>query len=210
MLTCYFDFLTTPIITLFIGTITLILLSKQKDVNKNMKTLIKTCLFWAIGYGLMWVSKWTITDLIYNKNTWETAIYQILFRINSSQYTGADISIFDTLFYNIEWVMYPNIRYLGIGAIPSLILPFMFIMYKVIPNGKIVIKKENLINLLPFLLIAISPIVWFITLNNHSYYHCYFTYRNLIIFLIAINIFILNSMQVEEKKKGISNEKRKN
>lgn len=65
------------------------------------------------------------------------------------------------------------------------------------------ITKKSIINAVPFLIIAISPIIWMLVMNNHSYYHSWFTYRNLLIFLLGINLFIVKSMQTQViKKKG--------
>ena len=38
------------------------------------------------------------------------------------------------------------------------------------------------------LIIAIIPILWLIVFNNHSYFHCYFTYRNLLVTEISSDI----------------------
>lgn len=82
-------------------------------------------------------------------------------------------------------------------------MPFIIIVCKFISDKKIIVTKENIINAIPFLIIAISPIIWLLLMNNHSYYHNYFTYRNLLIFLLGINLFIVKSMQIQViKKKG--------
>lgn len=82
-------------------------------------------------------------------------------------------------------------------------MPFIIIVCKFIKDKEIIVTKENIINAIPFLIIAISPIIWLLLMNNHSYYHNYFTYRNLLIFLLGINLFIVKSMQIQMiKKKG--------
>jgi len=105
MLTCYFDFLTTPIITLLVGTITLILLNNKKELKTNIKILIKTSIFWGLGYGLMWILKWAIADFMYNKDTFATAMYQLIFRTSSYEYNGENISIFEMIMNNILWAI---------------------------------------------------------------------------------------------------------
>ena len=159
MLTCYFDFLTTPIITLLVGTITLILLNNKKELKTNIKILIKTSIFWGLGYGLMWILKWAIADFMYNKDTFATAMYQLIFRTSSYEYNGENISIFEMIMNNILWAIKPNIKYLGPGIIPSIILPFVIILYKIIPYGKICIKKENVMNSAIYLIIILIFIV---------------------------------------------------
>lgn len=81
-------------------------------------------------------------------------------------------------------------------------MPFIIIVCKFIKDKEIIVTKENIINAIPFLIIAISPIIWLLLMNNHSYYHNYFTYRNLLIFLLGINLFFLNSIQTKKEEKG--------
>ncbi len=93
----------------------MLLLLDKESFKEKMKFLVKACFLWGIGYILMWMLKWTITDVLYQKDTWQTAIYQTIFRIDSVQYSGASISHLDTIGYNLKWLLSTNIKYLGIG-----------------------------------------------------------------------------------------------
>lgn len=95
----------------------MLLLLDEKDFKEKIKILVKACFLWAIGYFLMWMLKWTITDLIYQKETWQIAIYQTIFRTNSIKYTGGNISHLKTVIYNLQWLLVTNVKYLGIGRI---------------------------------------------------------------------------------------------
>lgn len=48
--------------------------------------------------------------------------------------------------------------------------------------------KGNFQKVLPYLLILLMPIVWYIVLKSHSYRHNFFTYRALLLVLTAIPI----------------------
>lgn len=175
----------------------MLLLLDEESFKEKMKFLVRACLLWGIGYILMWMLKWTITDIIYQKDTWQIAIYQTIFRINSVQYNGASISHLDTIAYNFKWLFCTNIKYLGIGGIWSMILPNLIVIYK----RKIILTKKDIINAIPFLIVSISPIIWLLLMNNHSYYHSYFTYRNLLIFLLGIDLFFIKSINIKLTKK---------
>ena len=41
-----------------------------------------------------------------------------------------------------------------------------------------------------YLLIGIIPFAWYALLRNHSYYHAFFTYRNLLVSNVCINLSI--------------------
>lgn len=202
MLTSFFDLLTNPIITLFIPLLTVLLLKKERNLKSDIFFILKLCISWGIGYILMWALKWTLADLIYQKGTWENAINQIFFRINKIGYTGISIPVIDAIKYNFLMCKSINLKYLGIGIAPCVILPIIYILYKIIPNGKIVVTKKSINNSFPFFLISISPIIWYLVVNNHSYYHWFFTYRNLSIFLIGFNLFIIEFIQVKERVKN--------
>ena len=47
------------------------------------------------------------------------------------------------------------------------------------------INKNNIKQLIPFILIAITPFIWYFIISNHSHMHYFFTYRNLIIFFFS-------------------------
>ena len=52
----------------------------------------------------------------------------------------------------------------------------------------------------PYIVIAIMPFVWFFVLKNHSMYHSFFTYRNLLLTIITVPIIIAFSKQLYTEK----------
>ena len=55
------------------------------------------------------------------------------------------------------------------------------------------------------------PIAWFMVMVNHTWFHFWFTWRNLILFYIGIGIFLLKLFgeKVETEKTEKVNEKSK-
>lgn len=194
ILTNFFDFLTVPIVTLLMPLILNFLLMQKYEKSINIKRIftdiIRLSIIWGIGYGLVWFTKWVLTDLLFDRNMLSIAINQVLYRSKSTE----QFNMFDTI--------NQNINYLYIPFFISLILTFIFINIYV---NKYKIKKETLndeerlTKILPYLIIAIIPFVWYILLQNHSYYHAFFTYRNLMITNICTNLCIEQFLNNEDK-----------
>lgn len=174
MVTSFFDFLTFPLISFGIPMIFYLILEEDTQSLKN--NIIKIFLFgiiWSVGYLGMWFSKWVISSLILNENVIENGLTAVL-----SRSTDAEFSRIDAILRNVS--VYGNISYL---------LPIgLIIIYYV---KKIFDLRENItVNkikyLVPFILMAAIPFVWFFLASNHSYIHFWFTYRELLITFLAL------------------------
>ena len=57
----------------------------------------------------------------------------------------------------------------------------------------------------PYLIISLMPIAWYLLMNNHDVDHSYFTYRGLVVFYIGVGLFLLklidNNLVPESKEK---------
>lgn len=195
-ITNFFDFLTNPIITLGIPAIVCFLLLKEKKVSSQEMfiIIIYSMVTWTLGYGIMWGTKWIITDILYNRDIVKNAIQQVLFRTGYADGGKA---------YSIS-VLYQRImRYSGKYYIPLLEIILCFYLgiyvFKLYNKEKKLFK--NFKNIYPVIVISILPIIWYIVLNNHSTIHAFFTYRNNIIFIIGIQIATLTLLDMCDKNK---------
>ena len=59
-------------------------------------------------------------------------------------------------------------------------------------------KKINYLQTTIFILISIFPIIWYGVIKNHSYVHPFFTYRNLSIFILNIQLAIITFLGMHE------------
>lgn len=186
ILACFFDFLTVPIISLCIPlTIYILLIQKNKELNNKKLYLLITelIIIWAIAYFGTWFAKWIIVDIIYNKNMIYLGFRQFIYR-----------SIADT---NISYVTLLK-QILYVIRIPFVFAIFGTLIFTEISEMKKVNNKEQtqynlrdrISDSLPYLIITIIPIVWYVVLKEHSYYHYFFTYRNFFAITISLCIFI--------------------
>ena len=186
MLTNFFDFLTVPVLTYAIPMIVLFIIKFTKE-NFEIKLIFKKILVlgiaWSAGYGLTWASKWILTDLIFERKMLITALKQVFYRSAGTE----KINIFN--------VINKNMNYIYVSFFISLFITVLTILIKIwIENKKIEFKKQNTKKtfyiIFIYLLIGIIPIIWYTLLQNHSYNHAFFTYRNLLISNVCINLSI--------------------
>lgn len=186
MLTNFFDFLTVPVLTYAIPMIIFFTIKYTKE-NFEIKLILKKILVlgiaWSVGYGLTWTSKWLLTDLIFGRKMFFTALKQVFYRSAGTE----KINIFN--------VINQNINYMYVSFFISIFFTVLTILIKIwIENKKIKFKEQNTKDtydiIFIYLLIGIIPIAWYALLRNHSYYHAFFTYRNLLVSNVCINLSI--------------------
>ena len=187
--TSFIDFFTNPIITLGIPMLVYTVLSqntKKTSVKEILINYIKNVLSWGIGFSVIWISKWIIVDILYNKGIIKNAITQILFRTVSY---GLNQKV------TLEGTIYSIFRYLGILPIVSIMaIPLIYI---VIPFKK---HEYNLNKALQYFLISILPILWMIVVKNHVGEHAFFTCRNFCVTIIGCFLLMLSQLKSNTKE----------
>ena len=191
MFTNFLDFLTNPLITLFVPLILYFLL-KQKENKLSIKECIiiflKTGIPWVLGYGLTWLSKWILVDIIFNKNLLKTALGQVLYRTNGSWKINKTLPITQ------------NLQYILIPIIVDIVYILFIKLYKTTDKNNKTGIKNIFTNIFPYLAIAIVPYIWYFIIKDHSYKHSFFTYREQIMTLISIPIVYLKILELQEVK----------
>jgi len=186
--TAFFDLLTVPLLTLAVPLIYVILLKHKEKCNIKETTLeiIKLSIIWCIAYVGIFFAKWVIASIILQKDVITVAIKQILFRTNGSQAHPA------TRLGAIR----ENIKFLYNTVLFALILLITIIWLIVMVKNRKKIRDMKIV--IPLLVVAIYPYVWYAVLAGHSTIHAWFTYRLQTIAVLGI----LSSMIecVDEKK----------
>ena len=205
MITCFLDFLTTEIITLFVPLILILGIKKEKNEIINFKDAVKlffkSCVLWFIGYAGMWISKWILASLILNINAIDYVKDQALLRMNGLQglnsakemYIGAITNNWHTL-YPINIVKKTSELWWMLGGLVTFFI--LIIDWKKIKNN-----KESLI----MLIIAVMPYLRYLVLANHSYRHSFFTFRSQMISIMALTYFILDNCRLKDKITKLAN-----
>ena len=226
MLTCFLDFLSTEIVTLFIPLL-FIMIIRNKEGRLTLKNaflfLVKMSLLWGIGYIGMWFAKWCLASIVLGINSLEYVTEQAMYRIGmNSERIGTNIIMnnlskiytsnrLNVITKNIQ-CLYPiaNLkRYTNIILISILVI-FAIIELIIVDRKKI---KSMWFSIILFI-IGIMPYIRYELLLQHSYAHRFFTFRNQIITIICLIMIIVDSYKTRKNwiinlENNIKNRKRK-
>lgn len=174
-LTCYFDLLTAPLLTLGIPLAVMFSLKRDDEfkLKDNLIETSKIILLWGLGFALAFVTKWALATLVLGQNILADAYEVSLYRMEAE-----DFSRWDAVAKNFKML------HLGIIGIAAAI----FIIINLLKHKRFEYKKAIL-----FLIIGLAPYAWYFLLANHSYQHWWFTYR-----LQAITVVCLLLMLCDE------------
>lgn len=179
-LTCYFDLLTTPLLTLGIPLAVLLSLKSNHlfRIKENSVRVAKLILLWGFGFAFTFVSKWALASLVLGQNIFAD-VYEVgLYRMGTEEFTRWD-AVTKNLGMLNWWI---------VGVIAVAILVF-----SIIGQGKPDNRKALL-----FLALALMPYVWYLLLANHSYLHWWFTFR-----LQAVTVSCLMLMMADSRQHSL-------
>lgn len=185
MLTCYFDFLTYPIVT--VGSVLLLhILLERKLVSLYKDQVIKMfqyILSWCMGYVGIWGMKWVMATVVLKDNIIKDAILSVLYRFSSTSGDSGVVETFsrwDVLINNLSML---NNRFFIFGMIVFVLIIFLHILR----NKQIYINKGLIMKVI---LTMLLPIGWIWVLANHSYVHYWMTYKNFVVTLLGFCILM--------------------
>ena len=213
IITCYFDFLSTELITILVPVLIILTISykenKISNFKKGFKFLIISIIFWSIGYIGMWISKWILASIILKINALDYVINDMLFRINGTgnpertilaRATNLPLRAVDKnirTIFPIQFLI--NQKVLTIVILCIIITEIIFIRKKDI-------KKLWFSGLL--LIISIIPYIRYLILASHSFSHYFFTFRAQIVTIIGIVLAIIYSIDEDIAKIEINRKKK--
>lgn len=191
-LTNFIDLLTVPMITLGIPLILLlyfkVINSKKNDMfsaSYFFKVLFSS-VFWGMGYGLTWFSKWIVATVILRKNVIMDGVSKALFRTEGNK--DYPLNRYEMIHNNLGLII-------DKFWLITFTIVISMIVFMVIYRRDVLIKHFNK-NSIYLLMIASFPYVWYMVLANHSQIHYWFTYRLQIISIFAVLSFLSYIMRV--------------
>ena len=196
--TAYFDFLTYPLFSYGIPmTVALLLAHKKGLLQKSFdgaKRVVLGGIFWAIGYGGMYISKWALATLMTDVNVFTDALTQLFYRMGNTQMEADKPAIVDVGNMLI-------LNFVPLLKTPALLAFVFFVLALILLRIRKLKRKVPLTSYgsvaLGLLLLCASPFVWYLVFLNHSYLHFWFTFRELTIFAFAFAALLI--VRTEEK-----------
>lgn len=164
MLSAYFPFLTYPMIILALPLLCHMAGQVQGAPWDKVKRVVWLSFLWGVGFGVMWSSKWLILWLSGNGDMALTAFNKISDYGTDKGQTRLGILLLNLTAYPKKWMaaMLAPTALLGAWG-----------LYK--HRGQ---WKHYLMNMLPFALIMLIPMVWILLTPSHALLHFWFTCRN--------------------------------
>ncbi len=178
-ITAFMDFLTTPQLTLGLPMLVCLLTSRS---DKKWKYVIAICVVWALGYGLVWASKWLIGYLLTGTNILADAMESAKLRTSDS-YKGMHMTIGGILTFIWETVVGRHLQipfFAAIGVTVGLVAVYV----------KSIKSKAAFRNHAYLLLVALIVPAWFLVMRNHSIQHGWFTWRAGLLTLYSLLLLV--------------------
>lgn len=158
-LTCYFDLLTVPVITLGIPLLVWIAMQPESiDLARKIKNMIAYSLLWFFGYVATWSFKWLLI------------------------YAFTDYSIIDEIKEKIgeRGGVWRGTRWDAIKANSDMLnwTPLYVLLFVSILLMAFHFNRNGLQKAVLFLMVACIPFLWMFATANHVEMHSWFTYRS--------------------------------
>lgn len=177
--TAFMDFLTTPQLTLGLPMLVCLLASKR---DKKWKYVIAICIAWALGYGLVWASKWLIGYLLTGTNILADAMESAKLRTSDS-YKGMHMTIIGILTFIWDAIVNKHLQIPFFAAI-CVMIALVAVYIKAIKS------KAVFTNYAYLLLVALIVPAWFLVMRNHSIQHGWFTWRAGLLTLYSLLLLV--------------------
>ena len=163
-LTCFFDLLTAPMLTLGLMLVVQAALVREDVEQQPAQTLkgwwltLRSSLLWVAGYAATWACKWIIATLLTSENVLADGIKNV----GSRSDVLDDYGRWDAVMANFDMLPWQFI-------ILAMLLLVVLVAVSFRAQG-----WRKAVQLLP---IALLPWIWYFFAANHSYLHNWFTFR---------------------------------
>lgn len=170
---------------LWLTVIILLLLQNSRSLEEKLFLIVKCGIFWCIGFGGMWVSKFIISRLVCGYS-----FSRIMNMVASDSLS--------------KKALLPSVEASNLTTF--LHTPVSWLVILVIDNKFQKIRKNTSINqheayrtVFPYLLISLVPFVWYAFATVHSAAHYWFTNKACAVSLLGI-LFAITSIQASRNK----------
>lgn len=184
----FFDFLTYPIATFGVPAVLYTALQAGDSPENRISSIGKVGAAWCVGYAGMWSSKWILASLLTDFDIFSDAFGAVASR--SAISAAGKYSFFACEAMNFETFF----------ATPASFLFDAFVLCMILA---ILRKKEHIHRMsgimIPYLILALAPFVWYAFALDHSTVHCFFTNKACVVSVIALMFALLECKTAADK-----------
>lgn len=167
--TVFFDFLTTPIMTLGFP---LVIVFLRREGGPDYRILTLCVISWGLGYGGLWATKWLLASLLTNQDIIRDALGAASQRASAAL---PDVEGGRTAFQSKTFM-----ACVAAGVC-------FIVACGLLAKGK---KSAKAKATFPIALTALLPVCWLVLLPNHSVVHFWFVWRVLSVSIFAGGVYI--------------------
>ncbi|MCQ2521248.1 MAG: hypothetical protein MJ105_02620 [Lachnospiraceae bacterium] len=209
MLTSFMDFLTTETLTITIPLLYILSTDSlpERNFKNGFKTVGKAILAWGIGYGGMFLAKWGLAYAFLGKDAfmeaWQQAVYRISGAVTADNTAEGSIVSLGAQLFGCIWRNLYCMFALPTEVKASTVMVLWGILLFLLFSFWYLFRKEGATDgqKVWLLLIGGIPFIRFLLLRNHAYMHYFFTYRALAATLLAMILFLSQTVEVRKKKR---------
>ena len=176
ILTMFFDFYTTPLITVGFPLVYLAILRSRQGERITFGWMLRCVLIWLAGYALMWLAKLTLTSLLTSVNGLEDGFRAFCGRLGIEKTEGfAEYYSLSLAFEKLRLVFFSDsegkaVYLLGAG------LTALAICVQALRRR---LQLPTLTANLCLLFVAVLPFIWFACTAQPIAIHYWFQYRSI-------------------------------
>ncbi len=183
MVTVFLDFLTTETLTLTVPLLLVLWLGcreKPDAFGILVRKSVGAAALWGAGYVGMWVMKWVTAAVVMQENVLPYLTGHIEERLSGEVGVGLLQYMVGAVTRNVSCLFPFDYGVPGEAAGGILLLYAAYLVY-VYHREKIYRERVGL-----FLVVGAVPLVRYLVLRNHSYLHCFFTFRAQLATVLAL------------------------
>ena len=191
--TSFFDFLTTPVMTLGLPLTVMVL--KDERLSR-VRPVLALCAVWAVGYALMWASKWGMAYLLVGYNPLEEVSGSVQLH-SVGQEAGPVWAYWQKLLVMFlgRWSPLSMSGLLRWGVVAMLAIPALLAA-----RGHWAFNRYRVL-----LLLAMLTPLWYVVVAHHSYTHFFITSRALIVCWFSSLCFLYSMIDFKKLKSHVFN-----
>lgn len=187
MITMYFDFYTTPILTFGMPMVYLYLLKASKEEAISGKRILQNGIVWLVSYVLMWLAKLTLTTLLTTYNGLENGIGSLKYNLNERNQVSANLLLRSIdAFERVLRPVFPDTidKRCALVVLAVLVILIIIAAYR----GKIAFDKCK--KYVSIYVISLFPLIWYVASARPLQNHFIFQYRSVAVIFWVIGAYL--------------------
>ena len=196
LLTAFFDFLTTPLLTFLLPLALFLFWCAKKEIGRTFFHTTQYGAGWLLGYAGFWSAKWGLAASLKGFEYANAEFAYAIAQRGGSAGSGLEYriaAIYNNLYQLVSMRPDGSILmgefFMLTGIVVFVAALIWWLLVKASKTETAQIKRA-----LPLLLVAAGPYVWYFVVAGHSTFHSWFTYRLQMATVLAVIFFILLSI----------------